>query len=152
MKKLFSASYNANNIHIGLLVLRIAIGMLMLVHGVPKMMALFSGEAIQFPAVFGLSPALSMSLAVFAEVICSLMLIIGLGTRAATIPLLVTMMVAVFYIHREDPFATQELGLHYLLSYLLLLIAGPGRYSLDQVLVRPMRAGSVESTIAVKGS
>ena len=79
MKKLFSASYNDNNIHIGLLVLRIAIGILMLVHGVPKMLAIFSGEPIQFPAVFGLSPGLSISLAVFAEVICSVMLIIGGG-------------------------------------------------------------------------
>ena len=82
----------------------------------------------------GMSPALSLTLAVFAEVICSLLLLFGLGTRLAVIPLIVTMLIAVFFIHGADPFAKQELGLHYLLVYLLLLFAGSGRYSLDKVL------------------
>ena len=134
MKKLFSSGYNNNNIHTALLILRIAIGVLMLVHGIPKMAALISEGPIAFPSVLGLNPELSLSLAVFAEVICSLLLIVGFGTRLATLPLMTTMLVAVFYIHSNDPFAKQEMGLHYVLAYVVLFITGPGKFSLDYLL------------------
>ena len=117
-----------------LLVARVVIAVLMLVHGLPKLIMVFSGDPVAFPGIMGMSPEVSLLLAVFAEVICSLLLLFGLGTRLAVIPLIVTMLIAVFFIHGADPFAKQELGLHYLLVYLLLLFAGSGRYSLDKVL------------------
>ena len=117
-----------------LLIARVAIGILMLVHGLPKLVMLMSGEAASFPAVLGMSPHLSLGLAVFAEVFCSIFILVGLGTRLAVIPLITTMLVAVFYIHMADPFAKQELGLHYLLVYVMLFIAGSGRYSFDRML------------------
>lgn len=132
MKKIINP--NAFNLDGVLLIARVGIAVLMLVHGIPKLGMLFSGDPIAFPGVMGMSPALSLTLAVFAEVICSLLLLFGLGTRLAVIPLIVTMLIAVFFIHGADPFAKQELGLHYLLVYLLLLFAGSGRYSLDKVL------------------
>jgi putative oxidoreductase len=134
MKKLFSSEYSSNNISMALLVLRVGIGVLMLIHGVPKMAGLFSDGPVQFPSVLGMTPEISLSLAVFAEVICSVLLIVGFGTRLATIPLIITMLVAVLYIHGNDPFANQEIGIHYLLAYVLLLITGAGKYSLDNLL------------------
>ena len=106
----------------------------MLAHGLPKMEMLFSGDAVQFPAVFGLSAAGSLVLAVIAELICSLLILIGLGTRLAVIPLIFTMLVAVFVIHGSDPFAHKELAILYLLPYVVLLLTGSGRYSLDYLL------------------
>ena len=132
MKNIFNPGVSSNSIHIALLLLRVGIGSLMLVHGVPKMGGLFSGGDIQFPSIFGLGATLSLCLAVFAEVICSIFLIVGLGTRLAAVPLIITMLVAVFYIHGNDPFIKQEMGIHYLLAYVLLLITGPGKFSLDQ--------------------
>ncbi len=123
-------------VSIVLLILRIGVAGMMLVHGLPKLQKLFSGEAIQFPGVMGLSPTISLGLAVFAEVLCSLLILFGFGTRLATIPLIITMLVAVFYIHAADPFSNQELGLHYLLAYIALLILGSGKYSLDAVLLK----------------
>ena len=131
MKKLFSTDYNSNTISTALLVLRIGIGVLMLVHGLPKMAGLLSGDPVAFPALFGMSAEVSLSLTVFAEVFCSFLLIVGFGTRIATIPLIITMLVAVLYVHGNDPFAKQELGMLYLLAYVLLLITGAGKYSLD---------------------
>jgi len=125
-----------------LLIARIGIGLMMLVHGLPKMAMLFSGEPIQFLPVFGLSAEVSLALAVFAEVFCSLLLLVGLGTRLAVIPLIITMLVAVFIYHAPDPFAKQELGLLYLLVYLLLLFTGAGKFSLDYLLQQ--RSASVD--------
>ncbi|WP_430613504.1 DoxX family protein [Flavobacterium sp. JP2137] len=133
MKKLFSTDYNDCSINAAFLILRVGIGALMLTHGLPKL-ALIGGDSVQFATVFGLSAEISLSLAVFAEVICSVLLIVGLGTRLATIPLITTMLIAVFYIHGDSPFAKKEIGIIYLLIYVVLLITGPGKYSLDQLL------------------
>ncbi len=105
----------------------------MLVHGIPKLISLVSGN-IQFPGLFGLSPELSLSFAVFAEVVCSIFIFVGLGTRFAVIPLVITMLVAVFLVHSADPFAKKELALLYLLPYIILFITGSGKYSLDYLL------------------
>lgn len=134
MKKLLFARHNAGSIDIALLIARVLIAGFMLVHGLPKMEKLFSGEPIAFASVFGMGPGLSLWLAVFAEVICSVFILIGLGTRLAVIPLIITMLVAVFNIHLADPFVKKEMGLHYLLTYSMLLILGSGRYSLDNYL------------------
>ena len=131
MKKLFSINHDRTAIDIAILIGRVAIAALMLVHGLPKLATALSGQAIQFRGVFGMSPGFSLALTVFAEVICSLFILVGFGTRLATIPLIITMLVAVFYIHAGDPFAKQEMGLHYMLAYILLLITGSGKYSLD---------------------
>ena len=134
MDKIFKTDFDAKQVDVVLLILRIGVASLMLTHGIPKLQMLFGGGEIQFPGVMGLSPALSLSLAVFAEVLCSILIFIGLGTRLASIPLIVTMLVAVFLIHAADPFATQELGLLYLFLYFPLLILGGGKFSLDKML------------------
>ena len=133
MKQLFKIEHHTSKVDIALLILRVVIGVLMLVHGLPKMLTLFSGEPIQFPALIG-TPALSLGLAVFAEVVCSILIIFGFGTRLATIPLIITMLVAVLLVHGADPFAKQEMGILYLVSYVVLLITGSGKYSIDKML------------------
>lgn len=144
MIKLLSVQQLPQSIAAGILILRIAIAAFMLVHGLPKLSMLLSGDQVQFPPVFGLSPELSLGLAVFAEVFCSILILIGFGTRLATIPLIITMLVAVFYIHAADPFAKQEMGLHYLLAYVLLLISGSGKYSVDNIIYRKQPAVSFD--------
>lgn len=116
----------------GLLLGRIAVGCLMISHGLPKLMKLFAGGVIQFPDPFGVGATTSLALTVFAEVGCSVFVILGLKTRLALIPLIVTMLVAVFIIHAADPFAKKELAVMYLLVYGILFFMGSGRYSVDQ--------------------
>lgn len=106
----------------------------MLTHGLPKLQMILAGGEIQFPAIFGLSPSLSLVLAIFSEVFCSLFILVGLGTRLAAVPLIITMLVAVLLIHTNDPFANQELGLLYIFLYLPLLILGGGKFSVDHFL------------------
>ena len=133
MKTLFKSHHLSGNIDIAILILRVSIASLMLAHGVPKLLSLFSVEPVQFPALVG-SPELSLALAVFAEVVCSVLILFGLGTRIATIPLIITMLVAVLLIHGADTFEKKEMGLHYLLGYVVLLITGSGKFSIDRLI------------------
>lgn len=132
MNKITNTDYSTNSVNIALLILRVGVAVMMLVHGVPKLQMLFSGD-LQFPGVMGMSPTISLVLAVFAEVLCSVLLLIGLFTRIALIPLILTMLTAVFIIHGGDPFAKQELGIHYLIVYIALFILGGGKYSFDAI-------------------
>ena len=119
---------------LALLIGRVGIAALMLTHGIPKLMQLFSGEPISFPSVMGMSGTVSLVLAVLTEVLGSLFLLGGLAMRYAAAALAITMAVAAFYIHGADPFAKQEKSILYLLFYIVLFFTGSGRYSLDQYL------------------
>jgi putative oxidoreductase len=90
------------------------------------------GGEIKFGDPIGLGPGISLGLAVLAEFACAILVGIGLFTRWATIPLIITMSVAAFVVHAQDPFGYQEKALLYLLIYISILIFGPGKYSIDQ--------------------
>lgn len=134
IKKMFNPGFYSKNIDLSLLVLRIAGGALILTHGIGKIAPLFGSEQIQFPDPIGLGATTSLALAVLAEVVCAILLILGFATRFAVIPLLITMLVAVFIIHIADPFARQELPLLYASIYLVILIAGAGKFSIDNMI------------------
>uniref|UniRef100_UPI0040486714 DoxX family protein n=1 Tax=Algoriphagus sp. TaxID=1872435 RepID=UPI0040486714 len=63
---------------------------------------------------------------------CSILVMIGFKIRWATIPLLITMLVAAFYAHTADPFSKKELPLLFFTLFLSILISGGGRYSVDR--------------------
>jgi len=138
MKRILSVPQTNTTIDTALLIARIGIAALMLTHGIPKLMMLFSGAPVQFPPVMGMSAELSLGLTVFAEVMCSVLILAGFATRLATIPLIITMLVALLFVHVVDPFAKQEPALKYLLVYIILLFAGSGKYSIDYLLQTKM--------------
>lgn len=124
------------NVDVALLVLRLVIGGFMLTHGIGKFQSLFSGEPIQFPDPMGVGATASLTLAVFSEVFCSILIILGLATRFAAIPLFITMMVAAFIVHKDDGFSRQEFPLLYAVIYSTIALIGPGKYSLDYVIMK----------------
>lgn len=128
-------SHNTILADIGILILRVFIGATMLLqHGLGKWEKLFSGNEIKFADPFGIGDTLSLTLVVFAEVICAIFLSIGLFTRWSLLPLLITMFVAVFIIHSDHDFGKMEKGLLYGVSFITLLLTGPGKFSLDAFL------------------
>lgn len=136
MKKLFSISIYPEYINFGILLLRVIVAVFMITHGWPKLNKLLAGGEITFADPIGIGPVLSLTLVVFAEFLCSVLVGIGLGTRLATIPLIITMAVAAFISHGADPFGRKELALMYLLIYVFLFISGSGKYSVDYFLTR----------------
>ncbi len=117
-------------IDIGLLLLRLAFGCFMLVHGLQKLMG-FSEIGGSFPDPIGMGSQLSLVMAIASEVGCSLLLILGLGTRLAVLPLAFTMVVALFVVHGADPWKVKELAAIYLATYAVIFVTGPGAISLD---------------------
>jgi len=134
MNRLFNTNYNHRGLDFVLLILRIGIAGLMLSHGIPKLEMLLAGGEIKFMDPIGLGDTATLALAVFAEVICSVLILLGLAVRLAVLPLMVTMLVAIFVAHGDDGLKEKELAIHYLLTYIVLLFAGGGRLSVDSLI------------------
>ena len=134
MKKVISSIVVSNRkfLSLGLLILRVLVGITMLTHGVAKLTS-FSELSATFSDPIGLGSTLSLIL-IIAEIGCSLFVIVGAFTRLATIPLIFSMLVVIFIVHASDPFQMKELPLLYLGIYILLFFTGAGRISLDAII------------------
>ncbi|HRE38973.1 MAG TPA: DoxX family protein [Chitinophagaceae bacterium] len=133
MKKLFSPKYSDNSITFSLLFLRLSMGGLMIPHGYKKLMN-FAAKSSTFADPFHIGGPLSMSLTIFAEFFCAGLILIGLMTRLATIPLIIAMSVALFYSHNGEMFGEGEKAALFLAGYIALLFAGPGKLSADKLI------------------
>lgn len=121
----------------GLLIMRLGFGGFMLFgHGWGKLMMALSEGPVQFADPIGLGAVASLYATIFAEFLCSILIIIGFQTRIAAGILAFTMLVAGLIVHGADPFAKKELALIYATYYLGLIGTGPGRFSLDHMLKR----------------
>lgn len=116
---------------VAILLLRIGTASLMLTHGIPKLLRVLEGD-FSFSDPIGIGSTTSLILVTFAEAICAFLVLIGLMTRISLIPLIIAMIVAVFVAHAGDPFGDKELGLFFLISFIVLFLTGPGKYSVDQ--------------------
>lgn len=113
-----------------LLVARVVFGVLLMTHGMAKL-SNFHEMSTAFPDPLGVGSAVSLGLAIFGELFCSMAFIIGFLYRLAMIPMMFTMFVAYFVIHGNDPFSTKELAFVYLVVFVLMYIMGPGKFSVD---------------------
>ncbi len=130
VKKYLRKSYK----DLGILFLRITVGCLMLFgHGIPKIMR-FEESFHTFSNPIRLGSEASYVLTVFAEVFCSILVIIGLYTRLAILPLIITMLVAILIIHGDDPWNRKELATIFLMIYGTLFFTGGGKYGVDKTL------------------
>ena len=113
-----------------ILFMRIFIGAMMLTHGIGKIQN-YNAIVNSFPDPWGIGSAVSFTLITLTEVGCSVLIIMGLFTRLATLPLIFGMYVATFIAFPEKTFAEGELSFVYMGIYIMLLISGGGRYALD---------------------
>lgn len=122
---------------LGLLFLRVSSGGMMLIaHGQKKLLN-FSSMSSQFPDPIGLGSTVGLSLTIFAEVFCALAIILGIKTRFASVPLVITMLVAAFVVHARDPWNKQEFALVYACMFATLIFTGGGRLGLDHLSLKP---------------
>lgn len=131
-----STNYSANAFNFAMLLFRLVIGAMMIKIGYNKLIHfndMLTGD-MAFKSMIGIGAKTELALLVFAEFFCSAFLILGLFTRLATIPLIVAMGVAFFVAHHAEVF-TKEGGLQpalvYLCGYIVLLLLGPGKISVD---------------------
>ena len=124
-----------SSVDLGLLILRVGISLLMLTHGYAKLES-FLGGSRSFADPIGIGEQTSFILTIFAEFVCSILLILGLFSRAVLIPLIITMLVVVLIVHGPDPLAKKEQAISFLIVYITVLLTGPGRYSVDSKIYR----------------
>lgn len=133
MRKLLSTKYSAGAFNTAMLLLRLSFGILMMHSGYYKLVH-FAELQPKFMNFLGIGTSMSLALVVFAEFFCSMFLILGLFTRFAAIPLIVVMCVALFKAHNGDVFGDGQTAALYLTGYLVLLLVGAGRVSVDSMI------------------
>lgn len=130
MSKLISTNYSTGAFNFGTLVLRLAAGGLLIPHGFDKL-AHFTQYKAKFINFMGIGATASLSLTIFAELFCALFVVLGLATRLAAIPPFIAMFVALWKGHNMDIFGKGEHAALFMFAFLVILVIGPGRASVD---------------------
>lgn len=133
-----------NSYEIAYAFLRIAVGILLFINGWNKWYTL-PDSTIGFPDPLGVGANLSLYLVIFSELICGFAIMLGLFTRIASLPVIVTFFVAVFLIHKNDHFDVKQTALLYLIVSTYFIINGSGSYSLDKILSSSVRKNRVKN-------
>jgi len=116
---------------IGLLFLRVSGGLFLLwVHGLPKLLD-FTAQLQLIEDPFHLGSHLTLILAIFAEVLCPLLIVVGLLARLACVPILFVLLVALLVVHPQWSVAEGQIGWLLLILFSTVLIAGPGRLAIS---------------------
>lgn len=115
-----------------ILALRVFFGVLFFTHGLDKMIN-FNTLSETYPSVLGFGSYMTLMVSIFCEFACSLFLIAGLMERVVLLPMIASMAVAFFDIH-DGMFPEGELSFIYLILFVVLLLTGPGRYSVDYLI------------------
>lgn len=126
---------------LGIALVRIMVGVVFVMHGYQKWFVFKPEGTVGFFHSIGLPPAAAYA-AMTVELGCGVLLVLGLFTRLAAIPIMVTMTVAILQVHLPNGFFLKDKtpGFEYALTLgvaaLGLLLAGPGTLSVDSLLSR----------------
>ncbi len=141
MNKIISFSSNPINKDLGLVLIRLMLGVLMAFYGYEKLIHFNEMAASDFWAnnvsFLGMEGATPLALTIFAELFCSVFLILGLFTRFSLIVLAFCMAYIFLVIFPMSIIEKGDNGYHfndafvYFIIYLGLFFTGPGKYSLD---------------------
>lgn len=130
MSKFLSTKYSNAGFNFGMLVLRVVLGILLVSHGYSKLIS-FNTLRYKFLNFLHMGSTISLSLVIFAELVCSIFLILGLFTRFAVIPIIIAMGVVVFIATHGEILGPGERGTMYLAASIAILFCGPGKISVD---------------------
>ncbi|PET36657.1 oxidoreductase [Bacillus sp. AFS001701] len=130
-------------LNIGLLIIRLVIGLLFVGHGAQKLFGWFGGYGLKgtggwFESI-GMKPGVSVALlAGLAELIGGILFTLGLLTPLAGIMIAGTMVMAIIKVHGPNGLWSTANGYEYNLTLMSVAIGialiGPGKYALDAFL------------------
>ena len=116
---------------VSLLLLRVSGGLFLLcVHGMPKLLD-YTAQLQLIEDPFHLGAHLTLILAIFAEVLCPLLVVAGVLARLACLPILFVLLVALLLVHPQWTVAEGQFGWLLLILFATVFIAGPGRLALN---------------------
>ena len=120
--------------NIALLILRIVFaGSMLYGHGLGKLTRLIEGN-LSFSNPIGIGEVPTLVLAVFSEFFAPIFIIVGYKTKFFSFFPAATMFVATFIVHmaRGDDFGSIEKPLLFLVGFIVIMMMGPGKYSIDK--------------------
>ncbi|MDE7411713.1 MAG: DoxX family protein [Paramuribaculum sp.] len=122
------------------LFMRLFVGIMFMQFGIRHLVH-FSELANDFPCVMGMSSETCLIFMIIIELLCSLLIMIGFMTRLSTIPPIISMIAAEYYIlhnlipqtaiHNISSTEPGYLPIMFIGIFLYILLAGPGKISLD---------------------
>lgn len=128
---------------LGLLIIRLVIGILFIGHGAQKLFGWFGGYGLKgtggwFDSI-GMKPGVTMALfAGLAELIGGILLAAGLLTPLAALMIAGTMLMAIMKVHAPNGLWSTSNGYEYNLTLIAvtvgLALIGPGKYAIDAIL------------------
>lgn len=128
---------------LGLLIIRLVIGILFIGHGAQKLFGWFGGYGLKgtggwFDSI-GMKPGVTMALfAGLAELLGGILLAAGLFTPLAALMIAGTMLMAILKVHGANGLWSTSNGYEYNLTLIAVTIGlaliGPGRYAIDAIL------------------
>lgn len=133
MKKLFSAKYSEGSYNASLLVLRLGAGILLAYHGYEKIINFNNEENISMNFL-GMGTTVSQILVIIVELLGGLFVLAGACTRLAAIPIVLWLAFVLFKSFDGDIFGSGEKVALLLIGFVTLLIAGAGKYSIDNLI------------------
>jgi putative oxidoreductase len=148
-KNFFDCGTRDSTASLGILSLRVMVGLMILIgHGLPKLLNFTAKKDTFYVPDIALlnmmSPQVSFTMCIFAEVFAASLIIIGFATRSAAFILGFAMVVAAFgaqasapwFINPPTVINAKELALMYLIPMIAIILSGAGRYSLDQLIYK----------------
>lgn len=109
------------------ILLRVGFGTFMFARGWEKLIHLIDhlgGQRLTFADPLGIGLLPSLVLAIFAELVCSALVILGIQTRYAAWPIVFSLFLAAFVVHKGETFAERELTLVYMLAFAVIGLVG----------------------------
>ncbi|WP_298545804.1 DoxX family protein [uncultured Aquimarina sp.] len=133
IKAILNTSISQATLDWVLLGYRIAISLSILsIHGAKKIIH-FEEEIIHIPDPFHMGGYVATIIAIFANVVCAIFIAMGLFTRFFALGALSIPLIGLLVVHINDPWAIKDVPLMYSIAFLIILILGPGRHSLDRI-------------------
>ncbi|MGD1843064.1 MAG: DoxX family protein [Thermonemataceae bacterium] len=134
IKALFSTDILSKRAHITFLVYRILLAFAIIrVHGYKKLVH-FEAEVLHIPDPFGFGGQAAVVMAILSNVVCAVLVALGLLTRLAALGALIVPLTGLLIVHLNDPWIQKDAPLMYSLAFSLILFIGPGKYSLDRLI------------------
>jgi putative oxidoreductase len=131
MLSTFRALLAAHGRDLAALLLRVTFGLFLVVnHGWGKLMK-WDEKHATFSDPLHISPPLSMAGTIAGELFFPLLVIAGVYTRLATLPVIFTMVVAAVLVHSDSILDKGEHALLFAFGYAAIALLGPGNYSID---------------------
>lgn len=128
-------SYYSDNI--GKLFLRLSVGFLLILHGYGKIN--LGIEKIENILIKNDLPQILANGVYIGEIIAPIFVILGYFTRTFSFIILINMIVAIYLVHPNELISMKtngglflELQYFYIISSILIIIFGAGKYSLDK--------------------